>query len=161
MDYHGVVFMSYIDRNLLPEERILFRTKKHLIIFFLPAALTVFSLFITGYLQADPVLATIDWAPWLLALIFWIYYGLNYLTSEFAVTNKRVMMREGFFNRHTNEMRLTTISQVNVNQSLLGQMLNYGNITINAFGVSDSFSLLANPFTFQKSVNEQLDRLVK
>lgn len=153
--------MSYIDRNLLPEERILFRTKKHLIIFFWPAIITIFSVFVTGYLNADPILAVISWSPWFLALILWIYCGIAYITSEFVVTNKRVMMREGFFVRHTNEMRIATISQVNVDQSLLGQLLNYGMVSINAFGATDSYSLISQPFTFQKTVNEQLDKLTR
>lgn len=151
--------MSYIDRNLLPGERIIFRTKKHLIIFFWPVIITIFSVFVTGYLNADEILATISWAPWFIALILWIYCGIAYMTSEFVVTDKRIMMREGFFVRHTNEMRISTISQVNVDQSLLGQLLNYGLVTINAFGVSDSFSLLARPFTFQKTVHERIDKV--
>jgi uncharacterized membrane protein YdbT with pleckstrin-like domain len=152
--------MSYIDRNLLPDEQIVFRTKKHLIIFFSPVILTIFALFATDYMRANPLLSQIIWIPWVIVLIFWGYSWLEYATSEFAVTNKRVMMREGFFTRHSNEMRLTSISQVNVDQSLLGQMLNYGIVSINAFGAFDFYPLISQPNQFQKSVNEQLDRAV-
>ncbi|OGT38536.1 MAG: hypothetical protein A3F11_04590 [Gammaproteobacteria bacterium RIFCSPHIGHO2_12_FULL_37_14] len=153
--------MTYLDKNLIKDEHILFRTKKHLIIFFLPIVWTIFSQYAATYMSADAILRTVYWAPWLLALIFWSYVGLDYLTSEFAVTNKRVMMREGFFYRHMNETRLATISQVNVNQSLLGHVLNYGTVSIHAFGASDAFSTLAQPITFQKYVNEQLDQLIQ
>lgn len=153
--------MSYIDRNLLPDEQIVFRTKKHLIIFFFPVIWTVLAFYATSYFADNIVLSKLSSLPWLLALIFWSYTGLIYLTSEFAVTNKRIMMREGFFYRHTNEMRLNTISQVNVDQSLLGQILNYGIVSINAFGVSDSYPGIAKPGLFQRHVNEQLDRAVK
>lgn len=152
--------MSYLDRNLLPDERILFRTKKHWIIFLTPAFLTVFFLYATDYMQHNPILIQVVWVPWVIALIFWLYVWLEYLTSEFAVTNKRIMMREGFFVRHTTELRLATISQVNVVQSLIGQLLNYGTIFINAFGATDGYTLIAKPFLFQKYVNEQLDRVV-
>ena len=70
-------------------------------------------------------------------------------------------MREGFFYRHTNETRLATISQINVNQSLLGQILNFGTVIINAFGAFDTFTMIAKPFLFQKYVNEQLDKVAK
>ena len=153
--------MSYIDRNLLPDERILFRTKKHLIIFFFPVVWTIFSIYASDYMNANPILSKMVWAPWVVALIFWCSVWLNYMTSDYAVTNKRLMMREGFFVRHANEMRLTTISQVNVDQSLPGQLLNYGVVSINAFGAYDSFTMIANPFAFQKVVNEQLDKMVK
>lgn len=153
--------MSYIDKNLLPDERILFRTRKHWIIFFLPIVWTFFAIPITSYMQANPILTRLSWIPWVLAFLFWAYLWLEYITSDFAITNKRVMMREGFFNRHANEMRLSAISQVNVDQSLLGQMLNYGTVSINAFGAYDAYQLIANAFQFQKTVNVELDKLVK
>lgn len=153
--------MTYIDKNLLPDERISFRTKKHLIIFFAPVFWTVFSLFVTGYMQSNSILIKVAWVPWLIALILWAYVWLEYVTSEFAVTNKRVMMREGFFNRHATELRLSAISQVNVDQSLLGQLLNYGVVTLNAFGAFDVYTLIAQPAAFQRAVNEELDKAVR
>jgi|SRR5579885_1479571 uncharacterized membrane protein YdbT with pleckstrin-like domain len=153
--------MSYIDRNLLPDEKILFRTKKHLIIFLVPLILTILSIVAYSYMESNNILNKVDWAPTVIVLLFWASSGLDYLTSEFAVTNKRVMMREGFFNRHANEMRINTISQVNVDQSLLGQMLDYGIVSINAFGAFDAYPMIAHPFTFQKFVNEQLDKMTQ
>jgi uncharacterized membrane protein YdbT with pleckstrin-like domain len=153
--------MSYMDKNLLPDERILFRTQKHLIIFFFPAVWTLLCVAFVASLRTNPVIHTIAWVPWLLAFVFWLKVWLEYITSEFAVTNKRVMMREGFFYRHTNEMRLTAISQVNVDQSLVGQLLNYGVVSINAFGAFDAYTLISQPYLFQKFVNEQLDQVAK
>jgi uncharacterized membrane protein YdbT with pleckstrin-like domain len=153
--------MSYIDRNLLPDERILFRTRKHLIIFFFPSIWILFSIYATAYMRANIILNQLQWAPFLLGFIFLAYTWLEYTFSEFVVTSKRVMMREGFFYRHTNELRLTTISQVNVDQSLVGQLLNYGIVSINAFGAYDSYAMLDKPFLFQKYVNEQLDKLAR
>lgn len=152
--------MSYIDRNLLPDERILFRTKKHLIIFFIPAVMAAFSVYASAYMASDSILTILQWAPWLVTGLVTANVALNYWTSEFAVTNKRLMMREGFFVRHSNELRLTTISQVNVDQSLIGQILNYGTISINAFGAFDRYNMIDQPFKFQQMVNQQLDSAV-
>jgi uncharacterized membrane protein YdbT with pleckstrin-like domain len=153
--------MSYVDRNLLPGERILFRTRKHLIIFFIPFVWTIFSIYAAIYMQQNSILAALAWIPWVIALLLWSMVGLQYFFSEFAVTNKRVMMREGLINRHTNEMRVSTISQVNVDQNLLGQLLSYGTVSINAFGAFDAYTLIAHPTQFQKWVNEQADRALR
>ncbi len=150
--------MSYIDRNLLPDERILFRTKKHLIIFFYPVIWLVFCAFAAPYMAANPILQHVGWVLWVVAVLLWSVVGLGYYTSEFAVTNKRIMMREGFFTRHANEMRLTAISQVNVYQNLIGQMMGFGTVSINAFGAFDSYTLISHPGSFQRSVNEQIDK---
>lgn len=153
--------MSYIDKNLLPGERILFRTKKHWILFFVPVVLTALSIYLEPHISQNPILRQVALAPWIVTAIFWAYYGIEYHFSDYAVTDKRVMMREGFFTRHTNEMRLNTISQVNVDQSLIGQLLNYGTVSINAFGAFDYYPLISRPGMFQKWVNQQLDQIVK
>jgi uncharacterized membrane protein YdbT with pleckstrin-like domain len=149
--------MSYIEKNLLPGERIIFRTKKHLIIFFLPMVALVLASLAAIYMTQNPVLQFVQWVPWLLIALIWGAVGLNYYFSEFAVTNKRVMMREGFFTRHSNELRLTAVSQVNVDQDLLGQILNYGTVSINAFGAFDRYTIIAQPGKFQQAVNQQID----
>ena len=149
--------MSYIDNNLVAGERVIFRTRKHLIIFFFPILWTVFALYASTYINANPILVKVDWIPALLTVLFWGYVWLEYQFSEFAVTNKRVMMREGFFTRHANEMRLTAISQVSIDQGLIGQLLNYGIVTINAFGAADSYTMIDKPGLFQRAVNEQTD----
>lgn len=152
--------MSYIDRNLLPGESILFRTKKHPIIFTVPVLLLIFCAYVHGYMMSNPILHLVWWAPWAVTAVFWGYVGLNYYTSEFAVTNKRIMMREGFFTRHTNEMRVGAISQVNVDQNLIGQMMNFGMVSINAFGAFDNYSTINRPVLFQRYVNQQIDLAV-
>ena len=152
--------MSYIDRNLLPSETIIFRTRKSIIIFLVPFILTALALFVSPYMLNNPLLEKLVFAPWIIVGLFWSVNLLEYFTSEYAVTDKRIMMREGFFTRHANEMRLTAISQVNVDQSLIGMMLNYGTVSINAFVAFDAYPLISSPFRFQKTVNQQLDALI-
>lgn len=153
--------MGYIDKNLLSDERILFRTKKHLIIFFYPIVWTILSSYAYVYMRENALLSQVAFAPWLVAAILWLYSWLEYVTSDFAVTNKRVMMREGFFTRHSNELRLAAISQVNINQSLIGQIMGYGDVAINAFGAFDTFTYISKPNDFQRHVNQQLDNVTR
>ena len=148
--------MGYFDKNLVSDERILFRTKKHVIIYLWAVLWTLFSVVAAEYMYSNPVLAKLAFLPWVLCAFLWMQAWLVYVTSEFVVTNKRVMMREGFFFKHANELRLNTISQVNIDQSLLGEWLNYGTITLNSFGGRDAYILIANPFMFQRVVNEQM-----
>lgn len=150
--------MSYVDKHLLENEKVLFRTHKHIIIFLIPLLWSVCSIYISYYMYMNPILTNLVFVPWFLACVFWIYATIAYFLSEFAVTDKRVIMREGLFNKHIAELRISTISQVNVNQSVFGQLFNYGTVTLNAFGASDSFYLIDQPYNFQKHVNAELDR---
>ena len=152
--------MSSIEKNLLPDEQILYRTRKHWIIFFAPTAWVIAAIFFAFNSNPWVVMAAI--APAAAALITGFGKWLEYITSDFVLTNKRVMMKEGFFTRHTNELRLATVSNMNVNQSLLGQLFNYGTVIISPFGGrEDIFTEIAHPFEFQKQVQAQLDKVAK
>lgn len=149
--------MFSASRRLLRDEVIVFQTKKHKIIFFVPIVLTLLAIYVYPIFTNNPFLAKIIWALVLVPGVFFTYSLVEYMTSIFIVTNKRIMMREGFFNRHTNETLLTSISQVNVDQNLIAQLLNYGTLTVNAFGASDTFVMIAKPYAFQQALNEQVN----
>jgi uncharacterized membrane protein YdbT with pleckstrin-like domain len=167
--------MSYFDKNLLPNEQIIFRTKKHYIIFFIPALLLAVALvfstnnIITQYigrvfgfvLNNKQSFSLITHIPTLMFTFAALYAGflqwLTYITSDYVVTNMRILMKEGFFERRLTDTRLSTVAHVTVDQSLLGQILNYGIIYINNFGGSrDAFRLVAKPNQFQQMVQAQL-----
>ena len=148
--------MGYIDRNLLTDERIVYRTKKHVIIFLGAVFWTAAAFFCLFY--PDSTVNKIAFAPAIVALLTWANQWLSFITSDFVVTNKRVLMKEGFFTRHATELRLSTVSSVTVNQTLLGQILNYGTVVINPFGgTSDVFSMIASPVEFQKQAESQAE----
>lgn len=152
--------MGYIDKNLLNDERILYRTKKHIIIFLTPLFLTGMCFFF--YFNSNPFVVKLTIAPMIAALISWCYEFLDYFTSEYAITTKRILMKEGFFFRHSNNTRIETIANISVNQSLLGQALHYGTVIINTYGGgADPFTEIHDPFTFQKIMQEQLDKSIR
>jgi uncharacterized membrane protein YdbT with pleckstrin-like domain len=152
--------MSYIDKNLLPDEQLIYRTKKSLIVFVTPFLWTVGA--IIFLLNSNPFIIKAAAIFGVIALASWLNTLLLYVTSEFAITDKRVMMKEGFFFRHSNETRLTTIAKVSVTQSLLGQALNYGTVFINAFGGdTDPFTGIDSPIEFQKKLQERLNKLIR
>lgn len=166
--------MSYVNRSLSPDEHIIYRTKKHWIIFLIPVIWTLIAtalcaripslvLSITGKMGSHlylPLVSIICGIPILFALYFWLSAWLTYATSEFVITTKRLIMREGFFVRHATETRLSTISHVSIDQGISGQIFDYGTIGLNSFGgSSDAFTQIASPVEFQKQVNGQLDKM--
>lgn len=153
-------FIPEINTQLLPEEIILYETKKHIILFITPVIWTLATL--VFLMMSNEYITKITFVPAIIALCSWINELLNYYIAEFVITNKRILMREGFFFKHTNEMRLSAISNVTVNQSFLGQLLQYGTVIIYPFsGDKDPFLNISDPTIFQKKLQEQLDKLVK
>lgn len=148
----------YFDNNLLRDEKIMYRTRKHVIIFLMPFYWMAFYLFFVFF--PNEYINKIAFIPGMLMLLSLAQQALDYATADFIVTNKRILMKEGFFFRHVNETRLSTIANVSVNQSLLGQALNYGTVWINTFGgESDPFSQIAEPNLFKKALQQQLENV--
>ena len=80
---------------------------------------------------------------------------INYRTSEFAVTNKRVILKTGFISRNAFDMLLDKVEGIAVDQSILGRMLNFGTITIRGTGgASQPFVQIQAPFVFKNMVYE-------
>lgn len=70
---------------------------------------------------------------WLVA----IYEYLRLRAIEQGVTNKRVIFKTGIIGRKSEEMKLTSIETVEIDQGVLGRMFNFGDVKITGRGTSD------------------------
>jgi len=74
-------------------------------------------------------------------------------TSELVITDRRVLIKVGFIQRHTFEMFISKIESVAVFQSMLGRLFNYGTVTIRGTGgSSESFGTIAAPLQFRDAI---------
>jgi hypothetical protein len=74
-------------------------------------------------------------------------------TSELVITDRRVLIKVGFIQRHTFEMFISKIESVAVFQSMLGRIFNYGTVTIRGTGgSSESFTAIAAPLQFRDAI---------
>ena len=68
-----------------------------------------------------------------------IFYRNNliiYFTTEYGITNTRVISKQGLIRRDIEEINLSSIESINVNQSIIGRILNYGTIIVSGRGTS-------------------------
>ena len=74
-------------------------------------------------------------------------------TTETDVTNLRVVHKTGFIQRRTFEMALDKIESVDVDQSILGRILNYGDVTINGVGEGrERIRTISSPLAFRSAI---------
>jgi uncharacterized membrane protein YdbT with pleckstrin-like domain len=74
-------------------------------------------------------------------------------TSELVITDRRVLIKVGFIQRHTFEMFISKIESVAVFQSMMGRLFNYGTVTIRGTGgSSESFGTIAAPLQFRDAI---------
>lgn len=150
--------MSYIDRNLLPDEQVVFRTRLHWLLFLAPVLFTVVVLLPIAWLVASGTWSHYAWIPLAIAILILLTTYIKRHSSDFAVTNKRVMMKMGVFSTRSIELLLNKIEAIAVNQSFLGRTLGYGDIVITGSGGSrETFLRIQGPLAFRRAVQSVTD----
>ena len=149
----------YIDDILQPGEKVLYSTNVHWI-FYLPAigawiaALALLILSRTTTTEGLVLLCLSAAAVMTLAALYWTAKAwFHRWTTETDVTNLRVVHKSGFVKRRTFEMALDKVESVDVNQSILGRILNYGDVTILGVGEGkETISTIASPLEFRSHI---------
>ena len=148
--------MSYVDDQLLPGERVQYRAHLHKLIYAWPAlfaagmmALAVWA-FSSGTAWAGLLAIAAGFVPLLIAHI-------KYTSSEFAVTDKRVIIKVGWIRRRTLETMLGKVEGIGVEQGFIGRMLGFGTITVTGTGgTKEPFPKIARPLEFRRQVQGQV-----
>ena len=150
--------MSYVEKHLAPGEQIVFRTRLHPIVYGSSAFFAACVLGIAGLIVArnDLPRETVR-ILWLAAVV--IAVGslaspwLRWRTSEFAVTDRRVLVKVGLFAVHTLELMLSKVEAIGVDQSLAGRLLGYGTLRIvGTGGTVEEFERVARPDALREAV---------
>jgi len=93
----------------------------------------------------------------LLAILTGIASFIRYSTSEFGITNKRVLAKVGFIRRNSLEVLLSKVEGIQVNQGILGRILGFGSIVVSGTGgTKDPFHKISAPLEFRRRVQEQI-----
>lgn len=149
--------MSYIQKTLLADETLLYRTHKHWVIFLFPAFWTVVGLALCT--QKD-ILVLLGYLVLIVALYYWLSAFVSFTTSEYAVTDRRVLIKTGFVQRQTWETLLSKIATLEIQQTILGRILGYGTLVIqNTGGGKDAFTVISNPLMFKQNVQQQTEKM--
>lgn len=153
--------MSNIDHILLPGERVLHRSHLSRVIFAGPLVLVLLGVLTAA---AADGFADVSSAAQIglfglaaaMALIGIVLAGGRYISlasSEFVVTDRRVVIKVGLLRRRTLEMQLSKVESISVMQDIMGRLLGYGNIVLTGSGgTHEVFDLVRGVLAFQQAV---------
>ena len=92
-------------------------------------------------------------------LVFWAIAALRYWTTELAITNKRIIAKFGFIRRATVELLLPKAESVQVDQSILGRLFNYGSVLVSGAGIPQApVPGISDPLVFRRKFMEVQER---
>ena len=151
--------MSYIQKDLIPGEKLVYETGLHWSVLFWPV---VFAVLIAGvgvasfFWRRDLMIVGIAFLP--MAAIILIVGVLRRNSTEMAVTNRRVIIKTGLASRRSLEIMLAKVESIGVDEPAMGRILGFGTLTIHGTGgTPEPFSRIAHPAEFRRQVQQQVD----
>ena len=153
--------MRYVDEVLQPGETIRGVTSVSWVGFLPGLAMWILAivllLYISPWSQDSAGLKLVGWigaaAAFLIGFVLLIQHWWRRFTTEVAVTNRRVISKTGFIKRRTVEMHMDKVESVDVDQSILGRVFNYGDITVRGTGATlEPFRSIGAPLDFRNHV---------
>jgi len=149
--------MSFIEKNLANNEKIVYRAKLHWWIYAKGILLFILGIVIgeaaggnSGGLAFGGLISFVG----IISLLSAFMRGSS---SEFAVTNRKVILKTGVLKRKLVELQLNRAEGLRVDQGILGRILNYGSLVVTSGNVTESFSPIANPYEFKKQINNAIE----
>ncbi|MGO1591997.1 MAG: PH domain-containing protein [Ancrocorticia sp.] len=92
-----------------------------------------------------------------LTLVILVWPWMNWLTSTYTVTNRRIITRKGVFTKTGHDIPLTRISNVSYERSMLDRMFGCGSLVLQT---SASEPLLLDDVPNVEKVHVQLTELI-
>jgi membrane protein YdbS with pleckstrin-like domain len=150
--------MSYLDDHLLDGENIVYRARLHWTIFGSAIVVVLLGVALAIILRIyQPEYWWLGLVLVAIGLLLAIGPFIRYTSSEFAVTNKRVLAKHGFIERESIETLLSKIEAISVDQGIIGRMLDFGSITITGTGgTEESFPRISAPLEFRRQIQSQV-----
>jgi uncharacterized membrane protein YdbT with pleckstrin-like domain len=150
--------MSYVDRVLQPGERVVMRTTLHWVIY-LPGLVALIAA-VVAYFGAAHFQGALTIVLLAVALVLAVVGLLAILRAwfhrwgtEIAATDRRVIYKSGVVSRRTVEMNMEQIESVEVDQTILGRLLDYGDVTVHGVGEgTERFSMIASPLAIRSAI---------
>ena len=163
--------MSYVENNLVSGENVMYCARLHWIVLLFPGIVSAFlglpglmwlavGLFSKKDSSTDGMVG-MGFVLIVIGALFLLYGILRKNSAEFAVTNKRVILKTGVVKRRTAEMFLQKVESIGVDQSILARIFNYGTVTVRGTGGTlEPFSHVSHALEFRRQVQEQISRLL-
>lgn len=162
---------QYTESTLTLDEEIEVVGRLHYFALIIPCFLTTITLFavfsalsyskmVVGFSRSVYYMAI--WLPVLALTIFTISAWLKRNLIEMVCTNKRVVKRTGIINVTTEELHRERIESVEIRQSIMGRIFNYGDILFSGTGTSKVvFSFISQPRLMKQIIDSVINRPIR
>jgi predicted Zn finger-like uncharacterized protein len=139
------------------EEKTLYKAGAHYFIFLPSIAIVLLGLLFLNLKSI--VLIFLGLTLFVFGIIDFIKAIITKLSVELIGTSKRIIVKKGLIHKNIIEFDHAKIENFSIEQSFLGKILDYGNITINGIGVGKTLvENIQSPVSLCKKIAEDIER---
>jgi len=148
--------MSYLENNLLPNEVVSYEWEVHwLYTLFMVLGLILWVLLMIPWIQAW-------WGMWLMGfavVLVFLYQIIFILTTEIAVTNKRVIYKTWIIARDIFELQLTKVESARLEQTIFQRIIGAWTLIISwTWWHNKPIQCLAKPTSMRTVIYEEIEK---
>jgi uncharacterized membrane protein YdbT with pleckstrin-like domain len=144
--------VSYVRKNLEINETVIFEAKQHWIVIIKPLCLIIGAFFLMS--QGYDFLIILGTIWFLVGLIWLMKVILLRASTEYAVTNERIIIKKGVVARNVKDIKLRQIEGTQVVQGIIGRIFSYGTLRIRGTGQGEqTYYYITKILDFQRCIN--------
>jgi uncharacterized membrane protein YdbT with pleckstrin-like domain len=155
-----------ISQKLLTDgESVVVDTRTHPKALLVPGIVLVLALVVAIFLDrkiGNGIVSLLVWIVALVVIVWWVLRPfLDWLTSTYTVTSKRLITREGILSRKGHDIPLMRISDVAFDQGIVDRMLGCGTLVVSDASTHGSVRLHDIPHveSVQRTLSDLLGKL--
>jgi membrane protein YdbS with pleckstrin-like domain len=162
-DWHSRV--SYVASHLMSGERIVSATRVSAAVVWIPFVLCLFCAVATTVALSFggplAILCVVVCLFLMLVLgIVTLFRAIERATTEFALTDKRIVIKSGLLSTQLREMPLGKVEAINVRQDILGKLFHFGSVVVTGSGGTMRRMLhVDQPFEIYKCIQAEIARV--
>jgi len=150
--------MGYIEKNLMNGEQIVYEARQHWIIYLKPFLLLLIAIGLFVIPTKDMALLMQVCMSVVLLVVAAIWAVNIYGGRKYILTNRRLILKRGILRRESTDLVLRRCEGVSISQTILGRMLNYGDVNVSTGEVANKFVQIENPVQFSAQINQQISQ---
>ena len=150
--------MGYVTNNLMSGERVIHIGKVHWFIFVPGAVLFLVAIWLFTVATEEGVGPVFGVFALLFAIASLIRAFIFKISTELAITTKRVIAKVGFISRKTVELNHSKVESFNIDQSILGRIFGFGTLVVCGTGGSKTpIPNIHDPLEFRRQAMNVVD----
>jgi hypothetical protein len=144
-------------------EVVIMEERMHAAVFLLPPLMALVGIAVALFIRSFPgygmdMIAGIAFIGFMLgALLELVRTTVRYFTGHLTLTNKRIVIKRGLFNRQSYEILLKQVEGIGVRQPIVGRIFGFGTIIVTGTGgARPRFTGLHDPQGFRERAQEEI-----